>query len=59
MVDSYANEKLKNKSLADTANAGGLTAATEVEKLRVDHLKHGENVIEAIEQAEKLRFEFE
>lgn len=56
MVDSYANEKLKNKAI----EAGdGLTAATDVEKLRVDHLKHGENVIEAIENAEKVRLEFE
>jgi len=56
MVDNYAAEKLKNSEEPDK---NGLVAAGDVNKMTVEHLKHGENLIEALEQAEKLREDYE
>ena len=55
MVDKYAAEKLKE---SEELEKSGLQAAGEVNKLTVEHLKHGENLIEALEKAEKIREEY-
>jgi len=57
MVDNYAKEKMSGNNMNNEGN-DNMVVAKEVDKFRIENLKFGENVIVAIETAEKLRDDY-